>query len=105
MASAKLCIEVIYSPCPGQVVHCPLQLDLGSSVSDAVHESGLPERFPELQTPLPPCGVWGQRSGLSALLRDRDRVEIYRPLNADPKDARRLRQQRNTRNTRNTRKA
>jgi hypothetical protein len=45
-------------------------------------------------------GVWGQLRTLDHVLRDRDRVEIYRPLQIDPKDARRLRHRQQSRDQR-----
>jgi uncharacterized protein len=96
MASVNLDIEVIFSPRPGQVVCCQLQMQSGACLVDALHESGLLKKFPELQTAALSCGIWGRISALSTVLRDHDRVEIYRPLTIDPKDARRLRQQRST---------
>jgi hypothetical protein len=59
-------------------------------VRDALAASGVLERHalsPEALT----CGIWGRRFGLDHPLRERDRVEIYRPLRCDPKEARRLR--------------
>jgi hypothetical protein len=83
-------IEVAYSPAPGQVDLVALDLADGARLQDALAASGLPARHglaPEdLRT-----GIWGRPQPLDATLRDRDRVEIYRPLRVDPKEARRLR--------------
>jgi putative ubiquitin-RnfH superfamily antitoxin RatB of RatAB toxin-antitoxin module len=64
-------------------------LDQGSCVGDALAASGLLEEFPEIGTA--PLGIFGTRVQPGVVLRDRDRVEIYRPLLADPKEIRRRR--------------
>lgn len=61
-------------------------------MQDAVLDSGLSQLFPAMN--LPPTaklGVWGRKSTPDHLLKDLDRVEIYRPLTVDPKVARRER--------------
>lgn len=62
-----------------------------ASLEQAIHASGILQRCPELKTGPLSTGVWGKRAALSARLRERDRVEIYRPLLAEPKEARRRR--------------
>ena len=62
-----------------------LDLAEGSTIADAVAASGWSVADEE------PCGVWGKVQRRDARLRERDRVEIYRPLQADPKTARRKR--------------
>lgn len=84
-------IEVVYSPAAGVVKQVALRLPAGSSVQDALQASGLLQEFPELTLNSVVTGVWGRRSALSDALRDRDRVEIYRALQVDPKEARRQR--------------
>ena len=84
------------------VVHCPgarcvherlLELAAGTTAVQALHASGLLEICPELSLDLAQLqvGVWGHKVRPEHLLRDRDRVEIYRPLRVDPKVARRER--------------
>jgi putative ubiquitin-RnfH superfamily antitoxin RatB of RatAB toxin-antitoxin module len=68
-----------------------LCLEEGSTVADALERSGLARRFPEVDLAAAPVGVWSRRCERSALLRDGDRVEVYRPLLADPKEMRRRR--------------
>jgi uncharacterized protein len=84
-------IEVAYSPGPGQVDLSVLQLPEGSTVADALAASGLWQRHPELPRGEPRVGVWGRACSLQRPLRERDRVEVYRGLRVDPKEARRLR--------------
>lgn len=66
-----------------------LALPAGSTVRDAVAASGLGERHPGID--LAAVGVFGRRVAPDARLADGDRVEVYRPLLNDPKEARRRR--------------
>lgn len=85
----RLAIEVVYSPAAGQVDHVELALPPGATVHDAVLASGVLERHPSAADA--ELGVWGRLAPAQQPLRDRDRVELYRPLTVDPKEARRLR--------------
>jgi putative ubiquitin-RnfH superfamily antitoxin RatB of RatAB toxin-antitoxin module len=62
-------------------------------VADALRKSGLAQRHPALNLADAALGIWGALARPDQLLRDRDRVEVYRPLRVDPKEARRRRQQ------------
>ena len=73
-----------------------LELTAGCTVADALRFSRLLERHGLTLDGLR-CGVWGRVQPLDALLRDGDRVELYRPLSVDPKEARRLRYKRQRR--------
>lgn len=88
--AAALHIEVAYSPAPRQVEVMRLDLPAGSSVADALRASGLLERHALVIEDLR-CGVWGRVQAPDGVLRDGDRVEVYRPLLADPKEMRRRR--------------
>ncbi len=91
-----LCVEVVYCPGPGRVDLVSLKLPPGASVSDALTASGLLQRHALARGELR-VGVWGRMQDIAVPLRDRDRVELYRPLTVDPKEARRLRYKRATR--------
>jgi len=84
-------VEVVYA-LPGRQILRTLRLPEGSVVGDAVRASGLPGEFPEIDPGR--AGIYGKRVPASAVLRDRDRVELYRPLSADPKEIRRMRARR-----------
>lgn len=86
-----IAVEVVYSPVAGQVLQVPLRLSAGVTAGAAIEQSGLLARCPELDLHTMKFGVWGRVCTATELLRDRDRVEIYRPLKVDPKEARRLR--------------
>ena len=87
-------VAVAYSPRARMVDLTELALPAGATVRDALVASGLAERHPGLDVFAQPVGVWGRRQPLDTPLRDGDRVEVYRPLEVDPKEARRQRQRR-----------
>lgn len=99
MARAELAVEVVYCPAPGQVDLTPLRLPAGSTVGDALAASGLLARQ-GLDLASLRLGVWCKAAEAATVLRDRDRVEVYRPLKVDPKEARRLRYKRRAGKTR-----
>lgn len=83
-------VEVVYCPRPGQIDLCTLELPDGATAGDALHASGLIERH-GLDVANVDLGVWFKACGTEQPLRDRDQVQIYRPLSVDPKEARRQR--------------
>ncbi len=93
MDRAELHIEVVYCPRPGVTDLQSLLLAPGATVADAVQASGLVVRH-GLDAEGLRLGVWGKPRSADSVLRERDRVEIYRPLIVDPKEARRQRYQR-----------
>ncbi len=88
--TALLSIDVVFGPVGGPIELVSLQMPLESTVADALAASALVQRHPELGA-APAVGVWGSEKPLMHRLRDGDRVEIYRPLQVDPKEARRRR--------------
>jgi putative ubiquitin-RnfH superfamily antitoxin RatB of RatAB toxin-antitoxin module len=85
---SALAIEVVYA-LPGRQVLRRVALPEGSTVADAVRASGLLEEFREIDAKR--VGIYGEPVSLETTLHDRDRVELYRPLRADPKEVRRTR--------------
>jgi putative ubiquitin-RnfH superfamily antitoxin RatB of RatAB toxin-antitoxin module len=92
----KIRVEVVYAIAHAQDV-IPLEIDADSTVESAVAASGLLQQYPEIDLARTRIGVWGRAVNADALLRDLDRVEIYRSLQADPKLARRRRAAKNQR--------
>ena len=84
---ADIRVQVCY-PLPGEPRLRELTMVEGSTVRDAVMASGL---LPQFDPDDCPVGIFGKKKAPETVLRDGDRVEIYRPLVADPKDARRRR--------------
>lgn len=68
-----------------------LRVPSGSSVMDAVAQSRIASFFPDVDFEAAPKGVYGTRKGNGFVLREGDRVEVYRPLVVDAKEARRRR--------------
>lgn len=93
-----LCVTLMYAPQARIVLEKILRLPKGSTVREGLQATGWQSR-PEVRELLDQdsaatqltCGIWGKTCGLDQLLRDNDRVELYRPLLADPKTARRER--------------
>ena len=84
---ARLRIEVVYAKREHQEVVL-VELDEGARAVDAIRESRLGLFYPEIDAVNPSTGIFGRRVPPETLLRDGDRVEIYRPLLTDPKAAR-----------------
>jgi uncharacterized protein len=91
-ADGSLEIDVVYALAQRQRI-VRLNLAEGARVVDAIRGSGLLREFPEIDLALNAVGIWGKPAALDQVLRERDRVEIYRPLAVDPKEARRVRAQ------------
>jgi hypothetical protein len=87
-----LAVTVVYSPCAGAVDEVTLSLPTGSTVADALRASGMQQRHAGLDLERVAVGVWGALRSRAQVLREADRVELYRPLSADPKESRRRRQ-------------
>lgn len=87
----RIAVAVAFSPGPRCVELVQLCLPVGATVGDALQASGLLERHPDIDLAVHKVGVWGKLQSLGSPLRDRDRVELYRPLQVDPKEARRQR--------------
>jgi putative ubiquitin-RnfH superfamily antitoxin RatB of RatAB toxin-antitoxin module len=83
-------VEVIYAQ-KDQQRTVRLMVEEGSTVKDAIERSGLLAEFPEIDLARNKTGVWNKLAKLDVALRDQDRVEIYRPLIADPKEVRKQR--------------
>jgi putative ubiquitin-RnfH superfamily antitoxin RatB of RatAB toxin-antitoxin module len=86
----KITVEVAYAT-PQEQFLLSLPARAGITVEQAIKESGVLERFPEIDLKTSKVGVFGKLAKIDAVLNDHDRVEIYRPLIADPKEARKKR--------------
>ncbi|HQY77818.1 MAG TPA: RnfH family protein [Rhodoferax sp.] len=88
---ANLCITVVYATAPRVIREVEIQLTHGATVADAIRASGVLEGVCADEADALTVGIWGRKAGLTHVLRDRDRVELCRPLRVDPKVARRER--------------
>ena len=86
----KINVEVVYALETRQEV-IKLKLAEGATVQQAVEASGLTQKYPAIDLAKNKTGIFGKLAKLDATVRDRDRVEIYRPLIADPKEVRKQR--------------
>ncbi len=68
-----------------------LETPEGSTVEQAIRHSGILKRFPEIDLQIQKIGIFGKLVKLDAQVKEGDRIEIYRPIIADPKTVRRRR--------------
>lgn len=90
-AAGWLDVTVACSECPGRAFEICVRIEAGASTFDALRASGVLERFPTIDVSTAAVGVWGRVATLDTKLGQGDRIEIYRPLMLDPKEARRKR--------------
>ena len=83
-------VEVAYARPDKQAV-LPVEVPAGATLEQAIVLSRIQEQFPEIELARAEVGVFGKLSRLSATARPGDRIEIYRPLIADPKVVRKQR--------------
>lgn len=86
----KINIEVVYA-LPHEQTLLKLAVPQGSTVGQGLELSGILEKYPEIDLLKGKFGIFGKLSKLDVVLRDTDRIEIYRPLLADPKEVRKRR--------------
>ena len=89
-SAAIIEIELVYALAREQIVET-LRVPAGTTVGQAIRLSGVLVRYPEIATGRVALGIFGRRAAQTAMLREFDRIEIYRPLIAEPKQARRAR--------------
>lgn len=87
---AKIQIEVVYAKQEQQAL-LKLMVEEGTTAQQAVDQSGILQQFPEIDPTQLKLGIFSKAIKSETVLRERDRVEIYRPLIADPKAVRRSR--------------
>ncbi len=90
-ANGTLQVQVCYAASAETQFLRQVMLPDGALLEQAIRESGVLQQFPEIDLTVCRVGIYGKLKILDTPLREQDRVEIYRPLTADPKDARRRR--------------
>jgi len=88
--SETINVELIYIE-PNSQNSLKLDVSKGTNIEQAIQLSGLLERFPGIDLNINKVGIFSKIQELDTVLRSGDRIEIYRPLAADPKEARRQR--------------
>ena len=87
---AKLQVEVAYATPERQAI-VRVEVPPGCTVGEAIERSAIREQFPDMVVQSDRVGIFSRKVALDHVLRSGDRVEIYRPLIADPKESRRKR--------------
>jgi len=90
MDKDQIRIEVAYAT-PRQQAIVTLSVDTGTTLLEAIELSAIRSKFPDMERVPAGVGIFGQKVTPDHVLQDGDRVEIYRPLTADPKEVRRER--------------
>lgn len=88
--SGKIAVQVAYA-LPEKQYLLTVMLNEGATVEEAIRASGLLELRDDIDLKVNKVGIYSRPAKLHDVLRDGDRVEIYRPLIADPKELRRQR--------------
>jgi putative ubiquitin-RnfH superfamily antitoxin RatB of RatAB toxin-antitoxin module len=86
----QLQVQVCYATATQQLLR-ELAVEQGSTIEQAIVQSGILETVAGVDLALQPVGLFGKKRPLDTVLREHDRIEIYRPLVADPKESRRRR--------------
>jgi putative ubiquitin-RnfH superfamily antitoxin RatB of RatAB toxin-antitoxin module len=89
-SQSEITVEVAYA-LPHEQLIVPVKVQIGSTAENAIYASGIIKKFPEIDLAVNKIGIFGKAIRLDTVLRHLDRVEIYRPLIADPKEVRKQR--------------
>lgn len=83
-------VEVVYAT-PGKQAIVRVDVPAGCTVGEAIARSNIQSQFPEMEIDPGAVGIFSRKVSMSQVLREGDRVEVYRPLLADPRETRRKR--------------
>ncbi len=90
MSTEKIHIELVYALAHEQIL-LNFEVPAGTTLGEGVRLSGILDKHPEIDPQKGKFGIFGKLSKTDIVLREKDRIEIYRPLLADPKEVRRKR--------------
>lgn len=90
MGTTKMNIEVVYA-LPSEQLIFTVTLEPGATAENAIMESGILDKYPEIDLKVNKLGIYSRLIKLDTALVDGERIEIYRPLIADPKEMRKRR--------------
>ncbi|MGK5036428.1 RnfH family protein [Janthinobacterium sp. LB3P118] len=90
MAEADITVQVCHA-LPDSTFLRSLSVPVGTTIEQAVAQSGLLQAIPGIDLSINMVGIYGKKKPLDTVLHEHDRVEVYRCLQADPKEARRRR--------------
>lgn len=88
--SIKINVEVIYA-LPKEQITFTVSVEQGATAQQAIEASGILAKYPEIELNKNKLGIYSRLIKLDTVLQDGERVEIYRPLIADPKEMRKRR--------------
>ncbi len=91
---AEIDVEIVFGNREDQLL-LTHRVPAGTTVIEAIRTTDLPRRFPDLDILAAPVGIFGRRVMHDTVLKEGDRIEIYRPLSVDPREARRRRASKN----------
>ena len=86
--SSGIVVELVFA-LPERQVLLAVDVDEGATIAEVIAKSGIEDQFPEVDLGALATGVWGKPEGRDYVVKDGDRVEFYRPLHMDPREARR----------------
>lgn len=84
----QVAVELVLAT-PREQLLLALEVDRGATVAEVISRAPVAEQFPGIQVSELAVGVWGKQVSRDHVVRDGDRIEIYRPLQIDPREARR----------------
>ncbi|HVI51457.1 MAG TPA: RnfH family protein [Candidatus Sulfotelmatobacter sp.] len=84
-------VGVVYAT-PQRQMNLSVSLDDGATVRQAIDRSGLLTRCPEIDLAAVKIGVWGKMVDIDSVVEDGARIEVYRPITADPRTVKRRNQ-------------
>ncbi len=90
MSDEKIKVELVYA-LPTEQTLLKFEVPKGTTLAEGIKLSGILDKYPEIDLEKGKFGLFGKLSKTDAVLREMDRIEIYRPLIADPKEVRRKR--------------
>ena len=90
MSDDKIDVELVYA-LPAEQFLVRSEVPRGTTIAEALRLSGMLDKHPEIDLEKGKFGIFGKLSKTDTVLREKDRIEIYRPLIADPKEVRRKR--------------
>ena len=90
MAADLVHVQLSYAT-PMHEYLCDLAVEAGTTIEQAIRLSGVLDDIAGIDLSVQPVGLYGKKRPLDTVLRERDRIEIYRALVADPKESRRKR--------------
>lgn len=88
--AAPIAVQVSYAT-PEREILLALRVAPGTTIGQAIAASGILIQCPGIDLATQPVGLYGKKQSMDTILRDHDRIELYRPLIADPKESRRRR--------------